>query len=106
FFLVEHSVTATAHPGEVKKIITEFCTTPELEGGAIACLEVSLHLTGLILEGVYREYRRGLPAAAAMTKDPTSEAGDGRATPVAAGAWTAAAWRRSSGPRVRAPDRL
>jgi len=57
-FFVEHSTIDTAHLGAVKKIIVEACTTPELQAGTLACLETSLYLTGQLMEGAYREYRR------------------------------------------------
>lgn len=57
-FFVEHSTIDVAHLGAVKKVIVEFCTTPELQDGALACLETSLHLTGQLFEAAYREHQR------------------------------------------------
>lgn len=71
-FFVEHSTIDTAHLGAVKKTIAEFCTTPELEKAALACLETSLHLTGQIFDASYREYCRDIAGQRQPVNDPVA----------------------------------
>jgi len=71
-FIVEHSTIDTAHLGAVKKTIAEFCTTPELENAALACLETSLHLIGQIFDASYREYCRDIAGQRQPVGDPAA----------------------------------
>lgn len=58
-FFIEHSDIDVAHFNQVKRIIQQSCTTPELRAGVVEVLCTTLHLTGLIMEAVYRKYRAG-----------------------------------------------
>ena len=73
-FFVEHSTIDTAHLGAVRKVIAEFCTTAALQEEAIACLATSLHLTGQILDGAHREYRRARRPLSIAAERPVADA--------------------------------
>ena len=55
-FFVEHSTIDKAHLNAVKKIISQTCTTSELRHEVVGVLQTSIHLTGLMLDGVLREH--------------------------------------------------
>lgn len=55
-FFIEHSDIDVAHFEQVKKVMAVSCTTPELQEGVIEVLRATLHLTGQIMEAVYRKY--------------------------------------------------
>lgn len=56
-FFIEHSDIDVAHFDQVKRVLQASCTTPELQEGVLEVLRTTLHLTGNIMEAVYRKYR-------------------------------------------------
>lgn len=62
-FFIEHSDIDVAHFEQVKKVMRQSCTTPELQEGAVDVLRTTLHLTGALIEAAYRRYRDSRPAA-------------------------------------------
>lgn len=79
-FFIEHSDIDVAHFEQVRKVMTVSCTTPELQEGVIEVLRATLHLTGQIMEAVYRKYveqrqKAALPIpAATVSSAPVAQA--------------------------------